>query len=122
MKVIIAGTRTFLDYELLKNTISESGFELTQIISGGARGADALGERYAKENNVPCRVMTANWDVLGKAAGYVRNEDMAKVADALIAFWDGQSKGTRNMIDIAKRHNLKIFVKRTDQEPLPLGI
>ena len=121
MKVIVAGTRTIVDFELLKQAIQESGFELSQIISGGARGADALGERYAQENNVPCRVMSANWDQYGKAAGYIRNEDMAKVADALIVLWDGKSKGTRNMISIAQRYNLKVFVKRTD-EPLPLGI
>jgi hypothetical protein len=121
MKVIIAGSREVTDYSLIESAIAESGFETTQIISGGARGVDKLGEQYAKEKNVPCRVMTANWDQYGKAAGYIRNEQMAEVADALIAIWDGKSKGTFNMINIAKKKNLKVFIKRTD-ESLPLGI
>ena len=124
MKVIIAGSRKIVDYEILKKAIQESGFEITQIISGGAKGADNLGERYAREMNIPCRVMTANWDFYGLQAGYLRNEDMAKAGEALIALWDGKSKGTRNMISIAKRHGLKIYVKELkeagDINELPL--
>lgn len=124
MKVIIAGSRKITDYEILKQAIIESGFEISQIISGGARGADALGEKYAKEHNIPVRVMSANWDFYGKSAGYIRNEEMAKTGEALIALWDGESKGTRNMISIAKRNNLKIFVKEIKNDknlsPLPL--
>jgi len=116
MKVIVAGSRTITDYEFLEHAITESGFEITQIISGGARGVDSMGERFAREKNIQCRVMTANWDVYGKSAGYIRNEDMAKVADALIALWDGESKGTRNMINIAKRNNLKVFIKEIRPE------
>ena len=120
MKIIIAGTRTFTDYEFLKKAIQESGIQITQVISGGARGVDALGERYAKEMNIPCRIVSANWDQFGKAAGYIRNENMAKIAEGLIAIWDGESKGTRNMINIAKERSLKVFVKNTSEPPLPL--
>lgn len=105
-KVIIAGSRNFNDYELLKektdkllsNKIKE-GYDIT-IISGGARGADKLGERYAKERGFNLIVCNADWDRYGKSAGYRRNVEMSKIGDALIAFWNGQSRGTKNMIDI----------------------
>ncbi len=121
MKVIIAGSRGVTDYEVVKQAILESGFEVTQVISGTAKGVDTLGARYGQENNIPVREMSANWDYWGKIAGWKRNEEMAEVADALIAIWDGQSKGTRNMISIAKRHNLKIYVKdisKTEKQEL----
>jgi hypothetical protein len=122
MKVIVAGSREIVDYDLVIQAIKESGFEVTQVISGTARGVDTLGARYGKENNIPVREMSANWDQWGKMAGFKRNEEMAQVADALIAIWDGQSKGTRNMISIAKRYNLRTYVKRTDVNPTELGI
>lgn len=122
MKVIVAGSREITDYELVKKAIQDSGFQVTEIISGGARGVDSLGERYAKELNLPCEVISADWDVYGKAAGYIRNEKMAKRGEALVAIWDGKSKGTRNMINIAQKNNLKMSVKRTDLPPLPLGL
>lgn len=122
MKVIIAGSREIVDYSLVDSAVKESGFDVTHVISGGARGIDALGEKYAKENNKLCEVVSADWDVYGKAAGYLRNEKMAQRADALVAVWDGKSKGTRNMISIAQRYNLKTYVKRTDIAPTELGI
>ncbi len=129
MKTIVAGSRGIVDYEIVKEAIKESGFEITQIISGTAKGVDVLGERYGKDNKIPVRCMSANWDFFGKSAGYLRNEEMAKVADALIAIIlidenGNGTKGTRNMINIAKRHNLKIYVKEIGKikkvEDLPL--
>lgn len=75
-----------------------------------ARGADSLGEQYAKERGIPVRYFPADWQTLGKSAGYQRNVQMAAYADALVAFWDGQSKGTKHMIDTARRHKLDIRI------------
>jgi len=112
MKVIIAGSRNFNDYPLLKKKcdIFLSNQNNIEIVSGTARGADLLGERYAIENNYPIKFFVPEWDLLGKAAGFIRNRQMAEYADALIAFWDGVSVGTQNMIDIAKELKLKVRV------------
>ncbi|WNF07240.1 DUF2493 domain-containing protein [Brevibacillus borstelensis] len=115
-KVIVAGTRTFNDYSRLKREIDDFlketyvfGAPIT-IVSGGARGADKLGERYAKENDYLVEVHPADWDRHGKRAGYIRNKEMAEVANALIAFWDGKSRGTRMMIELARSHGLDVRV------------
>lgn len=112
MKVIIAGGRTFNDYDLLCQTCDKALSLQTEIeiVSGTANGADKLGEKYANEKGHPIKQFPANWDKYGKSAGYKRNEEMAKYADALIAFWDGKSKGTKHMIDLAKRYELKVRV------------
>ncbi len=112
MKVIIAGTRYFSNYTLLKNIIDELLKIVNndiEIVSGGAKGADALGEKYSKENNLNLKIFPADWK-LGKGAGFIRNKQMADYADALIAFWDGKSKGTKMMIDLAKQKGLKIKI------------
>jgi hypothetical protein len=120
-KIIIAGSRDFHDYELLKieankfinqykATLNDFDDNSILIISGNARGADKLGEQYGQEYNYFCQVMPADWNKYGKRAGYLRNAQMAKEADALIAFWDGQSRGTQHMIELAKKENLKIKI------------
>lgn len=114
-KVIIAGGRQFSDYELLK---AKCDLFLQQkrvthsiiIVSGTARGADSLGERYAHERGYAVEKYQADWEQHGKAAGPIRNVEMAENADALIAFWDGQSVGTRNMIEVARRRNIPVRV------------
>lgn len=114
-RVIIAGSREFQDYAILKATMDKLLKNVRDeivIISGTARGADALGERYARERNYAIHSFPAEWDRFGKAAGFVRNEEMAANADALVAFWDGQSRGTKHMIDIAKRNQLKVRIIR----------
>jgi len=80
-------------------------------VSGTARGADQLGERYAKERGYFIQRFPADWNAYGKAAGYIRNRKMAEYADALIAFWDGKSRGTLNMISLAKECGLQIRIK-----------
>jgi hypothetical protein len=112
MKVIIAGKRDFNDYEAVKQTADFllSNQTEVEIVSGGAKGADALGEQYAKEKGYKLTPFPADWNKHGKKAGPIRNEQMAKYADALIAFWDGESKGTKNMIDLAKQYNLKYHI------------
>lgn len=114
-RVIIAGTRSFNDYELLRdscnNLLSEKQRTHTVvIISGTARGADQMGERYARERGFQLRRFPADWEQYGKSAGHIRNAKMADNADALIAFWDGESKGTKNMIDNARRKGLAVRV------------
>lgn len=111
MKTIIAGSRTITEYQYILDAIHESEFEITEIVSGTAKGVDILGERYAKESNILLTKYPADWNKYGKSAGYIRNAEMAKYADQLIAIWDGDSRGTKNMIDIAEKHNLKIYVK-----------
>jgi hypothetical protein len=112
LKVIIAGGRDFTSFPILEDCVNNclSNQNEVVIVSGNARGADILGEKYAYIHKHTIDSHPANWDKFGKSAGYKRNEEMAKVADALIAFWDGKSKGTKHMIDLAKKYNLKIRV------------
>lgn len=114
-KVIIAGGREFNDYELLKARVDAALCMKSQshkivIVSGKARGADALGERYAVERGYEISAHPADWDAYGKSAGYRRNAEMAQEADALIAFWDGKSRGTKHMIDLAEKAGLVLRV------------
>lgn len=114
MRIIIAGGREFNDYDLLLRTIRESMFNITTVISGGAKGSDTLGEIYAWNNdNCELEIYPADWGRYGNRAGTIRNTQMAAVADGLIAMWDGQSKGTKHMIDTAVKKELKyIFIGR----------
>ena len=114
-KVIIAGGRDFTDYDVLRQTMDNLLVNIKDeivIISGKARGADTLGERYAKERGYKIIEFPADWDKYGKSAGYIRNAVMAQEADALVAFWDGKSRGTQNMIKLANEYNLKVRIKR----------
>lgn len=110
--VIIAGGRDFKDYNLLKETCAKAlaNKSKIEIVSGTAEGADKLGEQYALLRGFQIKRFPADWKVYGKAAGYKRNEEMALYADALIAFWDGKSRGTAHMINLAKEHGLKVKV------------
>nr|WP_297100849.1 DUF2493 domain-containing protein [uncultured Prevotella sp.] len=110
-RVIIAGGRDFDDYGLLCEHCDRLLAQKEQthkivIVSGAARGADTLGERYAHERGYSIEQYPADWEHEGKAAGFIRNRQMADKADALIAFWDGQSRGTAHMIDQARRKPL----------------
>jgi hypothetical protein len=113
-RVIVAGGREFSNYALLRDKLDYALRnrlnEGVTIVSGAARGADQLGERYAKERGYNIDSHPANWDEFGKSAGYIRNKEMAQSADALMAFWDGKSRGTKHMIDLAKQHGLKVIV------------
>jgi hypothetical protein len=111
-KVIVAGGRLFNNYSLLKEKLDNllSNKINIEIVSGMAKGADKLGERYAKEKNLGLKYFPAQWDKIGNTAGYVRNIEMAEYADACVCFWDGKSFGTRHMIETAKKHNLKLRI------------
>lgn len=115
MKIIIAGSRTFNDYKTLKEVCDFylQNKQNIEIVSGGAKGADLLGEKYAKEKNFKITRFIPDWEKYGKKGGLVRNEEMAKYADGLIAFWDGQSRGTKHMIEHAKLKGLKVRVFNT---------
>ena len=121
-KVIIAGGRDFNDYDKLYERCRHylsSYFHTSKlvcqpvlVISGTAKGADQLGERFAMNTSCLLKSMPAQWKEFGKSAGYKRNVQMAENADALIAFWDGKSRGTKHMIDIAKQKKLLVRVVR----------
>lgn len=114
-RVIIAGGRDFADYALLSETMDDYLSKVTDdifIVCGQARGADTLGERYAKEHGYQVNYFPANWERFGKSAGYIRNTEMAKNADALVAFWDGHSLGTKHMIATAEQLGLDVRVVR----------
>lgn len=123
LRVIIAGGRDFDDFPLLMNkcieiiaeeTKKDDSLEKIRIVSGTARGTDKLGEQYARIVHHEVSRFPAAWDIYGKSAGYRRNAEMAKFASedgnvgVLIAFWDGKSRGTKHMIDLAKRYGLKV--------------
>lgn len=119
MQLIIAGSRGITDLVMVfekLDAITATVTEEITVISGGARGVDRLGETWAISRGHSLRVMRAEWDRYGKSAGYRRNQQMAQEGTHLIAIWDGQSRGTRHMIDIAREHGLEVRIVRTDKE------
>jgi hypothetical protein len=110
MRTIIAGSRNVTDYNIINFVMFKIDWKPTEIISGTANGVDKLGEQWAIKNNIPLKQYPADWNKYGKSAGYKRNLLMAENADALVAIWDGISKGTKHMIDIAKKKNIKTFI------------
>ncbi len=115
-RVIVAGGRDFDDYTRLRAVLDEklAGFEAVEIVSGHARGADRLGERYASEHGIPCVIFPADWKRYLLRAGFIRNTQMLEYAmggnPLVIAFWDGNSHGTRDMIDKAKSAGVECVV------------
>jgi hypothetical protein len=113
MRCIIAGGRDFTNYIFMKECIDdlvEWGLVIEEIVCGLAKGADSLGWHYANNHSILVKEFPAEWDKYGKAAGYRRNVEMAKYSDMLIAFWDGESKGTNHMIATAKKYGLDYVV------------
>ena len=106
---LVVGSRNFSDYDLLKEKLDY--FLINQgknviIVSGGAKGADSLAERYAKEKCFGIRIFHADWNI-GKVAGYIRNKEMHSFLSkqekrGVVAFWDGKSKGTQHSFSLAK--------------------
>jgi len=111
MKVIIAGSRNLGSWSQVTQAIHNSGFEVTEVVSGTARGVDRMGEEYARSYKIPVKQFPADWDSYGNRAGYSRNQTMAKYADALIAVWDGHSNGTRHMIEIMGKLGKPIYIE-----------
>lgn len=117
MKIIVAGGRNFDDYKLLCKVL-KSFKNISEIVSGGARGADKLGEKYATFNNINVKIFLAEWDKYGKRAGFLRNIQMGQYANVLVAFWDGQSKGTEHMIKTAQKLGLIVHIVRYQKESM----
>lgn len=117
MKTIIAGSRDITDIKHVIDAVNMCGWNPTAVVCGMARGVDTLGEDWANQNDIPVHCFPANWIKHGKSAGYLRNVQMAQNAEALIAIWDGISRGTGHMIDIAHSHGLKVFVHNPNAEP-----
>lgn len=127
MRLIIAGSRTIdgeAAYQNLRQFIRGSlKCKPAEIVSGGAKGVDLLGERFADEHNIPVKRFTPDWDKHGKGAGFLRNGDMAVYASdapgsALVAYWDGVSRGTQQMIEVAKTYGLQVLVLRTESDTI----
>lgn len=109
--MIIAGTRTVTDPAIVIAAISSAPFQVTEIVSGCARGVDTIALWLAQQWGVPCRMFPAQWS-LGNKAGPLRNQQMADYAEALIAIWDGVSRGTADMISRAQVKGMQVYVHR----------
>jgi len=110
MKTIVAGSRDGVTLKIVENAMQDAPFEITEVVSGTARGADRFGEIIAKKYNLPLHRFPANWNKYGRRAGYLRNVEMAMNAEALVAIQYNNSRGTEHMINIAKDKGLRIFV------------
>lgn len=121
IRIIVAGGRDFNNYGLLKLTLKEyierlEIVDLSQVIivSGAAKGADTLGEHFAYDYGIDIRRFPAKWDEFGKSAGIIRNCEMAnyagKAIGVLFAFWDGKSRGTKHMIEVARKRGLEVHI------------
>ena len=108
MKVAVIGSRTFNNYELLKQTLSK--LEISLLVSGGSKGADSLGEQYANANNIPTKIFLPDWNKHGKSAGMLRNTDIINEAEIVVAFWDQNSKGTLDSINKAEKLGKKLII------------
>ena len=100
MRTIIAGSRTVTDPTAVVRAMANVPFRPSVVLCGCARGADRLGEIWALIHGIPVEYYPADWDAWGKSAGYIRNREMSRTADALVAIWDGASRGTRHMIQM----------------------
>ncbi len=116
-RIVVAGCRDYDNYTETKKyidfCISDIKNKYTLVfVSGGCRGADALGERYAREHGYEIERYPAEWEKYGRAAGPMRNRKMAEISDFIICFWDGQSRGTKTMIDAATVLHKPVRIKR----------
>jgi hypothetical protein len=116
MRCIIAGTREIEDMDLVVRAVHESRIRITEVVCGMARGVDMLGRMWGDERGIPVKYFPADWEQHGRAAGYKRNEAMAEYAQALVAVWDGRSKGTLNMIRLARKRKLRVYVLNLERE------
>lgn len=131
MRVIVAGSRSITDYSVVKCAIEASGFGITVVVSGAAKGVDTLGEQWALDNGIPIKSFPAKWNDLAAPnaviktrrdgtkynvrAGFDRNCEMAAYADALVAVWDGCSTGTAHCIENMRKLGKKVFVFRCSE-------
>lgn len=109
-RVIVAGSRTFQNYPMLCKELDKIKEQIDEVVCGEARGADTLGSNWAYGNNIKIKSFPADWQKYGQRAGMIRNSEMADYADCLIAFWDGQSAGTQDMIDKMEKRGKEVHV------------
>lgn len=109
-KVIVCGSRNFQNYPLLRKEMNEIKEKVGEVVCGEAKGADTLGRVWAQENGIKIKSFPANWQMYGSQAGYIRNCDMGDYADIAIAFWDGESSGTRDMIKYMEKLGKEVKV------------
>lgn len=110
LKIGVIGSRGFNDYKLVCDTLNPYKDKVFLIVSGGAKGADSLGEKWANENYVKTLIHRPDWNKYGKSAGFVRNELIVDDSDLIIAFWDSMSRGTENSIDLARKEGKKVII------------
>ena len=113
-KIAVGGSRNFTDYEVIKAVLDDLFLEGDTLLSGNAPGADRLGEKYAQEHNIEFKIIPSEWDKHGLKATMMRNEVLLKSADFAVLFWDGESEGSKHMIDIALRARKLLAVVRPD--------
>ena len=114
MKLAIVGSRSFKDTLLLESILDRHKDKVSMVVSGGAIGADTMGEHWAISNKIPVKIFKPEWEKYGKSAGMRRNELIIKECDICIAFWDGKSKGTKNSIFICEKLNKKVVIIKYD--------
>jgi len=114
MQLIIAGSRSFHDYQHLCQTLAPERPRITQVLTGGARGADQLGYRWAWKHQVKHQRFRADWERFGTSAGVRRNYQMAQACAMLLAFWDGRSAGTRHLIGCMQQLGKPVVVIQFD--------
>ncbi len=110
MRTIIAGSRSINDIALVDKVMQSCPWPITFVLTGGARGVDQIAEQIAKVRKIHGEVYLADWEQFGKTAGFRRNVQMADDATALVAIWDGESKGTAHMIKVAKEKGLRVAI------------
>lgn len=112
MKLAVVGSRNFLDYSWLEHCLLKnfSVEDIEAVVSGGARGADALAARFADVYNLPLLVLPADWKKHGRMAGPLRNTEIVRCADTVVAFWDGASRGTRDAIEKARLAGKQVMI------------
>jgi hypothetical protein len=121
MKTIIAGSKDFNDYELLKQYVTQSLFEISEVVCGGAKGVDDLGLKWAMENNKNLKIFMADWKVYGKSAGPIRNKQMADYCDQALIICNNKSPGSTNMIDNMVKTNKPYYVVHMkDMQPIQI--
>lgn len=111
MKVVIAGSRDITDSLGLVKAIKQSGFDISEVVSGMACGVDTMGEAWAAANDIPVKQFPANWNKHFSGAGPIRNAEMAEYADAAVILWDGKSRGTLNMIKNMHTRDKPYFIR-----------
>lgn len=122
MRLAIIGSRSFNDTKLLNETLKPYKDQITLVVSGGAKGADQLGEYWARLHKIETLIFLPDWQLHGKKAGFIRNKQIIDNADCAIAFWDYRSPGTRHAIKLCEKQKkpYKIIGFETDEDNKPI--